>query len=936
MRKKMHFSDRASAFSTRVLLCILAILISGPALYGQAKGTITGRVTDAESGDFLPGANVMLAGTQFGAATDRYGAYRIENVPPGNYTLVISYMGYLKFQTEITVLAGRVAQNATLEKEVLKGQTVMVTGLRQGQVRALSQQRTADNIKNVVDEEEMQRFPDVNSAEVLQRVPGVSVTRDQGEGRYVLVRGTSPFLNSMTINGEKIPSPEGGVRTVALDVISADQLESIEVTKAITPDMDGNAIGGAVELKTKTALDYPGRVLNATLGTGYNNLMGKGIYQGNLTYGDRFGRAQNIGFMVSGSYHRHNRGSHNNEMEWGGEETQDGTDIPFALRDIETRLYSIQRNRMTVTGTLDYLPSVGHKIYVSSIYSHYEDSETRRALRMRPAKGDYNSATDISEAAVEAELNDRDQNMYVSNIMAGGEHQFSKLKLDYRLSYSYAQEKEPRYLSSSFELDEDPDLILNLSDTDNPTWSTNLGPGYEYDPAHFVLDGLEVDDTKTTDRDIVGGFNMEMPYSIGINQATLKVGAKVLMKTKDRKEIISEWEWDGDDDILMSRFADTMTEDNFLDGKYPKPTAPDPKNLYDWFHANKGSMDSGDLQGEINKEDSDGATYDATEDVYAYYAMTTMNFGKVMVLGGFRHEFTKINYTGNEVIFDEEGDYEQTLTRTNENDYNHILPMVHLRFRPNPNTNLRAALTTGIARPNYEDLVPYRIVAREDEEIEMGNPELLPTTSMNFDLMGEHFFQGVGILAGGVFYKKMQDIIFPSYYQIGSGEYEKYYVLQAIQGEDASLFGLEVNWQQQLRFLPGFFSGLGVMANYTYTTSSAKVSGRDDVTIPGQASNIANFALSYEKGGFSGRLGMNYHGKYLEELGENADQDIYYDNHMQWDISAAQTIAGGIQVYLQAVNMGNAPLRYYMGTSSRPVQREYYSWWLQGGIRYSF
>jgi TonB-dependent receptor len=206
---------------------------------------------------------------------------------------------------------------------------------------------------------------------------------------------------------------------------------------------------------------------------------------------------------------------------------------------------------------------------------------------------------------------------------------------------------------------------------------------------------------------------------------------------------------------------------------------------------------------------------------------------------------------------------------------------------------------------------------------------------MNFDLLGEHYFQGIGILSGGVFYKKLNDIIYPSIFEMAGGDYDGYLVEQAIQGEKATLFGFELNWQQQLTFLPGFLNGFGIYANYTYTTSDADVSGREGVPLPGQAGNVANFAVSYEKGGFSGRVSMNYHGSYLDALGEDEDHDVFYDNHLQWDISLSQRLFGGMQVYAQAINLNNVPLRYYIGKTDRPIQREFYSWWIHAGIKYT-
>ncbi|MCJ7801668.1 MAG: carboxypeptidase-like regulatory domain-containing protein, partial [Candidatus Marinimicrobia bacterium] len=241
------------------IIMAVALIMFGLAT-SLSAATVSGKVTDAKSGDYLPGANVILVGTTNGAATDRAGDFYIANVPTGDYTLTVKYIGYEDYTLEITVSENNNDNYFTIAINVssVKMEDVVVSGLRQGQAKALSQQKSADNIKSVVDEEQMKMFPDVNSAEVMQRIPGVSIARDQGEGRYVLVRGTSPRMNSTSIDGVKIPSGEGGDRSVMLDVISADNLSGIEVTKAITPDMDGDAIGGAVNLKTKSAMDYPG------------------------------------------------------------------------------------------------------------------------------------------------------------------------------------------------------------------------------------------------------------------------------------------------------------------------------------------------------------------------------------------------------------------------------------------------------------------------------------------------------------------------------------------------------------------------------------------------------------------------------------------------------------------------------------------------------
>ncbi|MBN2355688.1 TonB-dependent receptor [candidate division KSB1 bacterium] len=941
MRVKSLRASNAHLFMLSLVLILGALMLIPADVQAQGRGRIYGLVMDSNTKDYLPGANVFVEGTSLGAVSDRNGRYRIESVPAGTHTLRVSYIGYDSYTVEVTVPAGgRIEQDISLQVSAIEGGEVIVRGLREGQIKALSQQRSAPNIANIVDEEQMMRFPDVNSAEVLQRVSGISVERDQGEGRFVMIRGMSAQLSTTTINGEKIPSPQGDVRYVALDAIAADQLSGIEVTKAITPDMDGNAIGGSVNLRTKSALDYPGRVFSITTGSGYDNLRGKPIYQGGITYGNRFGANQNIGVMLSGSFQRSQRGSDNNEMEWGDVELVDETEVPWALEDLEMRDYEFIRDRMTFSGTVDYLLKPGHKFYLSGIYSKYNDSESRRALRVRPGKGDYNSATDISGAAIEAHYRNRDQNQTIYNFAVGGEHEFNSIKLDYRLSMSYAEEDEPRHIEAAFELDEDADMTLDLSNTDTPKWQiSNLDPGYEYNPANYAFDAFEVHDNLTYDKDMNASFNVQVPYMLGVNPGTFKFGAKATMKDKDRKENIWEYGYEGDDDLLLSSFVGDYKNEDYLDGAYPAPPAFDPDKTWDYFDANKNNPDQ--LEGEILKDDTDGGTYNATEDVYAFYGMTTLNFGKMMLLGGFRHEITKNDYTGREVIFNEDGDYEATNVVNSTSTYNNFLPMLHVRYKVTPMTNLRAAVTTGVARPNYETLVPFRIINREDEEMEIGNPDLVPTTSMNFDLLAEHYFQGIGILSGGVFHKQLKDIMYPSVYEIEdeTSDYDGYEVEQAIQGEDATLTGIELNWQQQLTFLPGFLSGFGIYANYTYTTSSASVlfegEERKDIPLAGQSENMANFAISYEKGGFTGRVSVNYHGKFLYELGEDEEQDIYYDNHIQWDIAASQNITKGLQLYLQAINMNNEPMRYYIGKTDRPIQREFYSWWLHAGLKYN-
>lgn len=925
---------RISQLFLCLFLLFIFVLTSSNISIAQTRGRIVGRVLDEGNGSFLPGANISLKGTTFGGASDREGKFRVENIPAGNYTLMVSYIGYDEFSIDVTVNAGStVKQDIALKQSHVELEGITVVGLRQGQIKALSIQKSSDNIKNVVSEEQMQKFPDINSAENMQRLPGISIQRDQGEGRYIQIRGTPSRMNSMKVNGENIPSPEGGERTAQMDIIPADQLASIEVIKAITPDMDANAIGGAVNLVTKSALDYDEPVFNVTAGGGYADVLGKGIYQGAINYGTRLGEKKDIGIMFGASYLRSDRGSHNNEMEWGSVDDANDEEIPWALENISLRHYDVRRDRLGFSTSLDYQPDNNNSYSIKAIYDKYLDIETRNELTVEP--DGFNTATDVTEAEFAHEMKTRDQAASLYSIMGTGKNHFDAFSLDYSLSYNYAEEKEDRHFEPKFEMDETPDMTWNLADRDNPKFAiTGLDPNYYLNAENFVLDGMEFHDNLTTNTDIIGSVNLKMPYSFMGKQAELKFGGKVSMKEKDRTEHIWDYEWDGDDDILMSQFTgDDVTD--LLDDNYNFGPTLDPQKMEDFYNANK----NGDFVGEINKEDSDAATYDATEEIYAFYLQTTLNFDNLMILAGVRDEITKTSYNGNEVVFDDEGDYVETNPLSAEHSHNHILPSLHLKYAASPQTNIRAAFTSGLARPHYENMVPYSVVLHEDEEIERGNADLVPTTAYNFDLLGEHYLSGIGVLSGGVFYKILDDIIYPTVIEEDGGIYDGYEVSQPWQPEGAdpaTLFGIEVNWQQQLTFLPGFLNGFGIYANYTYTKSTADLPGRENVTLPGQAGNTANFALSYQKAGFTAQLSMNYQDSFVFEIGEDKDHDVYYKDHFQFDFSANQQIIKGLSAYMQVVNLNNAPLNYYIGKKDRPIQREFYSWWLQGGLKYSF
>ncbi|MGW8317339.1 MAG: carboxypeptidase-like regulatory domain-containing protein, partial [Bacteroidales bacterium] len=227
------------------LLLLLAMTGISIPVFSQQTGTISGRVKDADNGEYLPGAAIYLDGTKFATISDVEGNFILYGVPAGNYSMKVSYIGYEDYETSINLSGGQsMVHEIELRSSFIELQGAEVVSQRQGQMKALNMQKESLVQQNIVAQEQMESFPDLNTAEVLQRLPGVNISRDMGEGKFVSIRGTDPRFTQVKVNGEAIATPEDAERFVALNVISAAQLSSLEVTKSPTPKMDGEAIGG--------------------------------------------------------------------------------------------------------------------------------------------------------------------------------------------------------------------------------------------------------------------------------------------------------------------------------------------------------------------------------------------------------------------------------------------------------------------------------------------------------------------------------------------------------------------------------------------------------------------------------------------------------------------------------------------------------------------
>ncbi len=868
----------------------LAVLLLPAALRAQESGRITGRIEAADTKLGLPGAQITIVGTGFSTVAGEGGQFRFARVPVGRHTLRATVLGRAPETRDVTVTAsGTVEAVFTLDAVTLT--SVMVRA--SGQAEALSRQRTAPNIRNVVAADQMGRFPDASAPEAVQRLPGVMLQRDQGEGRYVQLRGSSAATTQVTINGEQIGSPEADARQIALDAIPVGVLAAVEVAKAITPDMDADAVGGSVNLITKRA--DQGRTFTMEGAGGYAPIRSIGSGLTALTYGDRTADGR-VGWLFSGSFGERNFGSDNIEPDYDGDD----------LAELEVRHYSLWRRRTGATAALDFRVNERTSFYVNGLWSELQDQEQRRAL---------------THAIEDDELlylhKNRLEKIGMFNVLAGGERRFDRgITMDYRVGLTRSQEDTPFDREVAF-LQEDVTFAPSRATPDAPQANPQGGAL----AGTYLFDELTTVNTLTRNRDVVGAVNLNVPVLFGAGRSgMLRMGLKVRDKRKDQRVDAFEVGLDGDDIVLGADVGRSNDNTGFAAGRYAMPWRTSAAEIFDFESRFAGRLDTREVDLEAQTE-----AYDLTERVVAGYTMAELNISpRLLVLPGLRLEYTTLESKGQE--FDEDA---ETLTPLNAtNGYAHLFPMLHVRYGLNEMTNIRAAFTSTIFRPNFIDLVPYRIV--DGSDIEAGNPDLSPTTARNLDLMIERYDRNIGVLSAGIFLKQLDRPIFTHTLDNDIGGETS----QPINARSGSIRGIELAWQQRLTFLPGLLDGLGVYTNYTWTDSRATQPGGRETRLAGQAEHAYNVALSYEKRGFSGQVSLNRVGRYIDELGEDAEDDLYVDHRTQIDLSASYFVAPPWQVYVEALNLTNAPFRMYQTLLDRVRQREFYRPSLQAGLRF--
>lgn len=910
------------------------------------RGSLRGRVSDAQGSAFFGDAEVSLVELNRRSVTSHDGRFVFTDVPAGTYTLRTTYVGAPVQITTIDVAGDTIAE-VRIGDDTTTLENIIVVGQRANLASALNDKRNAPNVISAVSSDLIGQFPDQNVTEAAQRIPGVSINRDQGEGRFISIRGASPNLNAITIGGVNVPSAEADQRQVALDVIPSELVGTLTVTKSLTPENDGDAIGGVINIDPVTAFSRKGFGASLTTEGVYNDLRDKWSPRISGQASDVFDLGAAGQFGVAGSLSYFDRHLGSDGIENGSGELDDFDGTPFPV-EAEPRDYVLSRTRLGATLNLDWRPNSTTDLYLRTLYSKFSDDEVQGGTLFEADPDDGDKVVSASgntlllaDQEVESYVSDRKETQTILSIAAGGENRFGDTTLSYQLAYAEAGEENPDYVEVKFVgdfSDTGAAVGTNLDDPRRPRIITNNLSVFN-DAGLYELDEAVFESGKTRDREWSGRVDLRQEMTFGDNPGFLKFGAKT--RLRDRMADLDVNVYGGADQGLT--VADFLKADIDYPLGLMAPQA-DPRAVAAAIRANQAAFDE-DLDEEGSFIDSNVEDYEVQEDVFAGYGMASVDIGALTVVGGLRVEHTRYEARGNQITLDEEAGTLDLAPISVEDEYTDVLPSLNLRYALSDQLILRGAYFRSIVRPILEQNRPAGLIEINDEgevEAEFGNVGLKRYKADSLDLAIEWYPGDVGLLSAGVFYKRIKNPVF-GVDLAGTDGYEGFEAYQTfINGDDASILGLELAYQQGLTMLPAPFDGLLVSANYTYVDATSDLpnpeGGTREIGLAFQARHTANLALGYEKYGFSARAAVSYRDRILDEVGDPSDPafDVYIDDHVQLDISAAYQVTPRVQIFVEGSNLNDRPLYSYSGRRSVNVQYEEYGPSWTAGFRMTF
>ena len=950
--------------SVFTLLLMLTAYASG---YAQSTGIVSGAVTDAESGEPGIGVNVMVKGTLLGALTDADGTYVITRVPVGDQTLVFTSVGFESFEKSITVVAGQESREdvkLTVLTTVLG--EVLVTGLRKTQISSNTSKREALNTREVLTTDDLGRLPDINVAEATQRVAGVSIETSKGEGQFVSIRGIQPSLNNVTLNNTTLASTTSN-RSTALDLMPTEMISSIEVIKSNTPDMEGNAIGGTVNINTISAFSKSKPFLIASI---------DGLYQQQqvdlsdfdktrlpfrvaVTTGKRFGKNEQFGAVVSANFFR--RDYSVSVLDPDGWEYYNGYFYP---NEIEMQIEDNERDRLGLTADFEFRPTDKNSIYLRGLHTRTREvalnSEFELTMQIGGARPlDQTRYTGrFDRGSGELDLSKSDEKEALYSFTLGTKNRFGKLSTE--VYGTYARGVTNGYSpGSTFENPRDTEPELSLRYNTEPFFFEILpeNEAFASDPGNYTLRNVSFGRSDIVEEIAELSADLKYDFTIGKFPSYLKFGGRF----RDRSKVVDR---SGDQYAIevdnVGESSNPYTLANFSIPTFEPvqggaaPFVHGDVNKFVAFIEDREASLSDPSRIMYDELDTRYSEYESdlrnNETVTAGYLMSVFNLNKVTLIAGLRVESTTTD-SNNAVLTEDEDqeDLSQRLIVENAkatNSYVNFLPSVNIKVTLTKNLLGRLSWTSTIGRPDYAQLSGTTQSAFEqtstpgifEGSVELANPDLKPYISRNLDASLEYYFDNGGMIALGGFNKNIENQIYnvenvfrDTLYD--GRMYEELEVSQTANADAAELYGVEFTYDQSFTFLPAPFNGLGLTGNFALIDSKVSLPNRpgEDLSLFRQARNVYNIVLYYQKRGLELRFATSHRSEYLTQAasifsyedeiaaGVNVSEfDRYTAPRTTYDITASYTfMKKKMRLLGQVRNLTNEPEQGYQGNASR-------------------
>ena len=943
-------------------------------------GAVSGSVRNAQTNAFLEGVVVSLNGTTFTTTTQRGGRFTFNRVPPGRYTLKAFYTGLDSTDTPVVVTAGQTVDVAVgLTSDVYKLEAFTVAGAREGNAASITKQRNAQNVVNVVSMDAYGNVNDGNIGNFLQKLPGIAVRKEAGEIVGVGLRGTPPELNAVMLDGVRTAAaiagftPQGD-RAALIDQIPSEFIKEIEVVKGNTPELPADSLGGAINLVTKSAFDFPGRVINYRTGVAQNtyrdslaNKFGPNVA---LTVLDTFGADRRLAIALSGSYSK--TYSFRDRIQMQHAELDARNTNARALDD------SYERIRAGIGSKVEYRFDPTSRVYLDlslNYFSSYLARVNWQGAASNRLVADYSV---VSRAEIEGGAVPRTTAGAAAGVAPGYTETYTEmLNMNWTNQVAQEDKRSHQYKIGIGGEKKWTDAKLEVSASFNPSSYDNNFFGFTTTMAGA---GMAIDTSRDSTRPIyTQTYGTSVAYGTNFNRylaqrfeqpditreevsslradyekkftdlkfpVTFKTGINYRHQHRWYRTYRPVWNYVGADGVRGTVAATGVNDDNIAQFREGSPGY----GLFNNRYPQRDKLNLTPVEALFRSTPAyfapNGTSVSfrapasiASESVPAAYVQGNVKFGPLSVLGGVRREATEVQAQG---VFSDSLNPNQTVLRK-DGDYSKYFPSVHFRYEPRRDMVMHASYSTSSARPAISVIVPGTTVSYNSStglgSVSQNNPGLKPQYTENYDLSLEYYFEPAGVLSAGWFHKDIRDFIQGSSRIIGtgadngfSGNYAGFDFSTRTNLGEAKIDGLEFNYNQRFTSLPKPFDGLGLFANYTKLKTSGKYSDGANV-LANFVPKTYNVGLSYDWRGFGARVEYHYKSAYVSGVdNSNFLLSNTVTDDPTVDLNLSYKWKPWLTVFVDVVNIYNSSPDWYIGNQQRIVMSELYGTRLNFGI----